>query len=217
MVFISLATVCSIIEAFITAKTTIYNAVEPEEEEAIAVNSSRFDYYTVLSMLLKTLFDCDCLSAKGCVLKAWLDVNGGAPLVSGSEEVMTITRIIGHAQPNHVSIHLKELSQMPSLSRHFHYTVCRKHHARTYTQRIYINILITRGCYMNTSKRIKKEKVINILIQAGLKPIRPAVPSLTIYELLVIACNYLDPDNPERFTIAGTEYALEFKPNRYHQ
>lgn len=48
-----------------------------------------------------------------------------------------------------------------------------------------------------TGKRLKKERVLQALVEAGLKPIKPAVPALTLYELLVIACNYLKPDDPK--------------------
>lgn len=50
---------------------------------------------------------------------------------------------------------------------------------------------------MMTGKRIKKDLALKTLVESGLKPVKSAVPGLTMYELLVIACNQISPESPQ--------------------
>lgn len=50
----------------------------------------------------------------------------------------------------------------------------------------------------HTARRERKEAALEILVKQGAKPIDSAVPALTIFQLLVIACNYLNPQAPQK-------------------
>ena len=50
----------------------------------------------------------------------------------------------------------------------------------------------------HTVRRERKEAALEILVKQGAKPIDSAVPALTIFQLLVIACNYLNPEEPQK-------------------
>ena len=50
----------------------------------------------------------------------------------------------------------------------------------------------------HTVRRERKEAALEILVKQGAKPIDSAVPALTIFQLLVIACNYLNPQDPQK-------------------
>ena len=99
------------------AEAAIYNQLEPMPSQKQHCSQE----HQLLKQLLDVLASAGCLSAQGRVLRAWISVNGGAPLASGSGDIQRITNRLGISQIQHVTTHLVAISTHFVLGEHFKY------------------------------------------------------------------------------------------------
>lgn len=122
-------------DAVIDADDAIYRYVDDDETKELNLHSQ--SQQLLLRRLLDLLYRAQCLSARGRVLRAWICVNGGAPLISQTGEITRIMNFMHLSQQQHVSYHLDKLTQCPELARLFIYVKRRspsRTHARIHTR-----------------------------------------------------------------------------------
>ncbi len=111
-------------QANISAEQAIFAEIDPEETPHADGRRSRL--CGALGALLDVVARIDGLSPRGRVLREWIKLNSGAPLIGGSGEINRLTARLGYTQAHHTIEHVKAISDSPALGAYFRYTPFRR-------------------------------------------------------------------------------------------